>query len=74
MTEVIVQPQPLSQGPDLHVEKGVHIIFVGPEVQSPGPLATPLERADIVAAVGSVQKSGVIRHHATIRLYIGWAR
>jgi hypothetical protein len=60
MANIVVQHQPLSHGPDLHVEKGVHIIFVGPDVQSPGPPATGTELLEIAAAVGTVQKTDVI--------------
>jgi hypothetical protein len=58
MPELLTQP--LSHGPDLHVEKGVHIIFVGPDVQSPGPPASPQELLDIAAAVGNVAMTDVI--------------
>jgi len=52
--------EPTSQGPDLHVEKGVHIIFVHPDAEVAGPDPTPQERAEAAAAVGNVLKTDVI--------------
>jgi hypothetical protein len=55
-----MEPQPQSQGPDLHVEKGVHIIFVQQDAEVAGPDPTPEERAEAAVAVGTVQKTDVI--------------
>jgi hypothetical protein len=50
----------MSQGPELHVEKAIHIIFVPPDVQPAGADPTPPELADAAETVGNVQKTDVV--------------